>query len=199
MKFLFFMLITINAFAAESIKLDSEAILIPESILKENITLIRTVNTPTTVVLTIPAHPVQVCVKKETRSIYGENYSCGSYTVPRCENEQYDCETRTRCTMWVGSEPTCAWEEFYQLCQNRIRCTDETRYLSCYHNAEVCVEYKSVPQEAKKETLVFELKRRQQRKTHKINLSLTPFNGVNLHSSDLSVQFTRAGHYVIKK
>jgi hypothetical protein len=189
----------LNAFAATTIELNSASIVIPENILKENITLVRTVNTPAEVDLVIPSHAAQECVKKEIKSIHGEHSSCGSYTVPRCENESYDCETRTRCTMWVGSGPTCAWEEFYQYCQNRIRCTDETRYMSCYHDAEVCVEYKSVPQEASKAKLVFDLKRRQARNTHKLDLSLTPYNGVNIRSNDLSVQYRFDGSYLIRK
>jgi hypothetical protein len=141
MKFFFLVLFSVSAFAQESIELTSNKLEITEAMFagKDSISLIRTALTPNEVEISVPTKPSGECVKTEIQSVNSSHPSCGSYTVPSCRNESYNCETLTRCKMWVGSAPTCAMEEFYQVCDNRNECSDETRDISCYHDAEVCV------------------------------------------------------------
>lgn len=82
MKLLIAALFSFSAFAAEPIKLDRAEIEIPSSILKEPITLLRTVNSPKKIVLTIPSHPLTTCAREEMQTVTGPHPSCGTYRVP---------------------------------------------------------------------------------------------------------------------
>lgn len=188
MKFIITLLFTVPVFASEPIIINSAKITIPESILKGAIVLERNSESPAIVELTIPSHKQKECARHELKQIYGEHTSCGSYSVPDCRNEEFNCESRVRCTL-PSELFGCQMEEWYKVCQNRVVCTESTRSLSCYHEAKVCAEYKEVAVAPKKGTLIFKLGQRRSRKTHQIRLSLNTANGLSVVSPQLSVEY----------
>lgn len=188
MKLLFGLLISMSVFAAEPIVIDTNKISLPDSLLKEAVVLERNSNTPTIVELTVPSHPQKECVKYETKQVFGESASCGSYSVPECRNEEFDCESRVRCTM-PSELFGCQREEWYKVCQNRVVCSESTRYVSCYHDTKVCVEYKDIEVAPKKALLIFKLKKRHAKRTQLIRLTLNAYNGLSLYSPQLDVDY----------
>lgn len=188
MQALVILFLTFSVFAAEPIVIGSDQLTIPDSLLKEAVILERNIHSPSVVELTVPSHKQKECVRYETKQVYGESASCGSYSVPECRNEEYNCESRVRCTM-PSELFGCQMEEWYKVCQNRVVCTETTRDVSCYHDAKVCVEYKDVEVAPKKATLIFKLKRRHAKKTHLIRLNLNGFNGLSVLSPELNVNY----------
>jgi hypothetical protein len=188
MKALLLFLISFTALATETIIVNSNQLIIPDTLLKGAIVLERNIGSPSIVELTLPSNKQKECVKHETKQVYGEHSSCGSYTVPECRNEEYNCESRVHCTM-PSELFGCQMEEWYKVCQNRVNCTESTRNVSCYHDAEVCVEYKEKEVAPKKTTLIFKLKKLQMKKTHLIRLTLNGFNGLSVYSPELNVEY----------
>lgn len=188
MKILIAILFSFSAFATETIIIDSANITLSGAILKESITLVRNAKSPSMIEVTMPSHAHKECVKYEAQEVYAEASVCGSYMDLQCKEESYDCENRTRCT-----NPTelfgCMSEEWYQVCQYREVCSEVSRDMTCYHEAQVCVEYKDVPMEPKKVKLIFKLSKREAKNTHKIVLTLNPFNGLMVWSPKLGTSF----------